>query len=265
MSYLEIAKSLALKAGKIMSEGQRKGFEVREKSLADFVTNIDIEIEEMVRKELKALTPDFLILGEEAGEQDWSKYEQAEYCWILDPLDGTSNYASRLPHFAFSLGLVKNSKPILGVVFDTREMFFAEEGKGAFVSYRGFTTKKISVSSKENSKNSMLAIGVPDFSIPHFGEKKFWYLKFVNNFGKIRSLGASALDIAWLADGRIEAFFQESIKPWDVAAAGIIASEAGAVVKSLDKSNRNKLVDFSVYSGDILVCNPLIYKSVFSE
>ena len=111
----------------------------------------------------------------------------------------------------------------------------------------------------------MLAIGVPDFSIPHFEERKFWYLKFVNNFGKIRSLGASALDIAWLADGRIEAFFQESIKPWDVAAAGIIASEAGAVVKSLDKSNRNKLVDFSVYSGDILVCNPLIYKSVFSE
>ena len=262
MNYLEIAKSLALRAGEMMTEGQKKGFDVKEKSLADFVTNIDIEIEQMVRDELARLTPDILVLGEEKGDSDWQEYEEAEMCWVLDPVDGTANFASKLPHYAFSLGLLKNSKPIVGVVFDTREMFFAEKGSGAFLQRldQGGSIEEIKVSNKTNSKNSMLAVGVPELSKEYFEEHKFWYSKLVNNFGKIRSLGACALDISWVASGRLEAYFIKRIKPWDVCASSLIALEAGAIVKSIDG---NDLVDFSVFSGNILVSNPHIFKAIF--
>lgn len=255
--YLSLAKELALAAGKIMQEGGE--LEVREKGPADFVTNVDTAIEKMVRGRLTASTGSFGILGEEgAGEQgEWSEQLEREYCWVLDPLDGTANFAFQMPHYAFSLALLHNTEPVVGVVFDPsrNEMFYAEKGKGAFLNDR-----QIHVSKKSDSRSSIIAVGLASTAREYLEQNKYWYAKVFEHFGKVRSLGASALDLSWLAAGRIDAFLQIRIKPWDVAAAAIICKEAGAALCSLQDARK---IEFKASAGSIFCSNQLIFTDFF--
>ena len=263
MNHLDLAKELALQAGAMMLKGleNKESLEIREKSPADFVTNIDIAIEQMVRERLLLETPDFGILGEEgAGNpEDWKAQLDKQYCWVLDPLDGTANFASFMPHFAFSLALLKQNEPILGVVFDCsrNELFYAEKGKGAFLNH-----SQIFIGKKNNTNNSIVAVGLSSTSSEYLEANKFWYTHLLNQFAKIRSLGASALDLCWLASGRIDAFFQINIKPWDVAAAAIIIEEAGGSLCSLGSNSKK---DFSVSSGSIFASNKALFEKFFKE
>lgn len=257
--YLKLAKDLALVAGNIMQQGDK--IEIREKAPADFVTNIDTAIEAMVREKLNLATPDFGILGEEGAglELSWQKELNQEYCWVLDPLDGTANFAFEIPHFAFSLALLHHKEPVVGVVYDPKrnELFYAEKGKGAFLN-----DQKIKVGTKSEIGSSIVAIGLASTSREYLEANKFWFGNILDRFGKVRSLGASALDLCWLAMGRLDAFFQIRIKPWDVAAAAVICKEAGAKLTSLDEHKR---IEFNVTAGSVFSSNDKLFEAFFHE
>lgn len=259
MNYLELAKGLALEAGEMMINANN--VVVSEKSVADYVTNVDTAIEKLVCDKLSIATPDFGILGEEGAgdESTWAKLLDKEYCWVLDPLDGTANFAFKIPHFAFSLALQHKGEPVVGVVYDPcqKELFFAEKNKGAFLN-----GEKIKVGIKDNTKNSIVAIGLTSTSREYLEKHEFWYASLLDNFGKVRSFGASALDLSWLACGRIDAFFQAKIKPWDIAAAALICKEAGAEIVSI---NENQKIEFSINRGSVFCTNQKLFSTFFNN
>lgn len=219
---LNIALKAALQGAVILKEnfGKIRSGDIREKSKNDFLTFVDEKSEERIIKTIQEQYPDHDFIGEEKG----SRNPASRYKWIIDPLDGTKNYICGVPVFAVSIGLTINGQFALGVIYDVMrdEMYRAEKGSGAFLN-----ENQIFVNQTETLQKSILGTGFP------FRAKKYLrrYLDcfetvFYESSG-MRRFGAAAIDLAYVASGKFEGFWELGLKPWDVAAGALIIKEAG--------------------------------------
>lgn len=206
---------------------------VTEKSDRDLVSDVDVAIERAVRGYLRQVTPGIAFLGEEEGGPG---DPGAGWRWVLDPVDGTSNFAHGMPLAATSLALLHDGRPVLGVIDIPflEQRYHAVEGSGAWNG-----TRRLAVSTTANLRDAIVAIG--DYATGHGAARKnqaqlATTARLIPRVHRIRMLGTAAIDLAWLADGRLDASITLTNQPWDTAAGVIIAREAGATVLDSDGS-----------------------------
>ena len=198
------------------------------KGAGDFVSRADIAAEKILKDELLGARPTYGWLGEEGGGQDG---EDPTRRWIVDPLDGTTNFLHGLPHWAISIALEHKGKIVAGVVFDPAkdEMFYAEKGAGAWLN----DSRRLRVSGRHRMIEAIFATGVP------FAAKKTLpatlkdLARLMPECAGVRRWGAAALDLAYVAAGRYDGYWERELNIWDIAAGGLIASEAGALVEGI--------------------------------
>ena len=228
--------------------GEVEQLQVSQKGPSDFVSAADLRAEKTLRADLAKARPRFGFLLEEGGDV---KGEDTHHRWIIDPIDGTTNFLHGIPHFAISIGLEMDGEIIAGLVYNpiVDEMFYAEKGKGAFLN-----DKRLRVSSRSNLAGCVIGTGIPFNGLP--GHKP--YLKqlerVMGTVAGVRRMGAASLDLAYVAAGRFDAFWEMGLKPWDMAAGLILVKEAGGYVTEL---NGGKDV---LASGNVLTANPKIHK-----
>ena len=217
---------LARHAGKILFDGYEKDHQVNFKGLIDLVTEVDHASEEFLISEINSLFDGHSFLAEESGESEL----QTEHLWIIDPLDGTVNYAHGLPMFCVSIAYAFRKQVILGAVFDPmrEEMFLAERGKGAWLNGR-----PLKVSDASELQKSLLVTGFPYDSWNAIPNNFDYFSKLGKMTQGVRRLGSAAIDLCYIAAGRLDGFWEFSLKAWDVAAAALIAEEAGALVTNV--------------------------------
>ncbi len=219
---LNVMIKAAEKASKILIRdfGELEKLQVSTKGPLDFVTNSDRKAEKVILNELSKSRKKYCILSEEIGE---IKNSDKDNFWIIDPIDGTTNFMHGVPHFAISIALKTNNEIVAGLILDPikNEMFYAEKDNGAF-----FNNQRIRVSKKRNIDHCLFATGGKD--------------EFKTKLNTRRS-GSAALDMAYVGAGRYDGYFQKNLKIWDVAAGIIIINEAGGKVNKLDNNNSNSL------------------------
>lgn len=218
--------------GLLRDFGELENLQVRKKGPADFVSVADIRTEKLIRDELAYARPDFGFLGEESEESAATNNSGCR--WIVDPIDGTTNFLHGIPHFCISIGLEKDGEIVAGVIYDPikQEMFWAEKDGGAFCNER-----KLRVSGREDLREALLATGIP---FAGHGDHDGFIARMKNTMPQIagvRRLGSAALDLAYVAAGRYEAYWETHIKPWDIAAGIILVREAGGKVTDADGGN----------------------------
>ncbi len=232
--------------------------QVARKGPADFVSRADKQCEETLVEMLSEARPGYSFLLEEGGEIDGS---DKTHRFIIDPLDGTTNYLHGIPHFAISIALEReidnNPREIVaGMVYNpiTDEMFMAEKGKGAFVNdgTRGGADRRLRPARRDVFQDSLFATGIPFLGRP--GHAKFLkeLHKVMGSSAGVRRLGAASLDLCWTAAGRYDGFWERGLQPWDVAAGILIAQEAGCAVESLSGSDSPYIVDPLVTNAALL-------------
>ena len=219
------------KASKVLIRdfGEIEKLQVSKKGPSDFVTNSDIKAEKIIIEELKKARPHYSIISEENGTEN---NKDKNNTWIIDPIDGTINFLHGIPHFAISIALKSNDEIISGLIFDPikNEIFFAEKENGAF-----FNNHRIRVSKKNEINNCLFATGgetKQELNLPY------------------RKSGCAALDMAYVAAGRYDGYFQHDLNLWDIAAGIILVKEAGGVLNEIDLSN-NKIIKIIASSPDI--------------
>ena len=222
---LNIMEKACKKASKLLIRdfGEIEKLQVTKKGPGDFVTNSDKITEKIIMNELSLARPDYSFLAEESGLSNKSN----EFRWIIDPIDGTTNFLHGIPNFAISIGLEKNKEIVCGMIFNpiTNEMFYAEKGKGAYLN-----NSRIRVSSRKNVDECVILTGGPVLS---YKNKEIFFKEYENVTRKVaatRKLGSSALDLAYLASGRCDGVFERNLNYWDIAAGIIIVKEAGGTI-----------------------------------
>jgi myo-inositol-1(or 4)-monophosphatase len=218
---------MARQAGKILHDSYEKDHEVSYKGVIDLVTDVDHASEDYILGEIQRLFPTHRILSEEAGGLDGHD----EHLWLVDPIDGTVNYAHGVPFFSVSIAYAHKGIVTLGAVYDPMrdEMFTAERGRGAHVNGR-----PMKVSTVDELVRSLLVTGFPYDSWITEHNNLEYYGKFARLTQGVRRLGSAALDLCYVAAGRLDGYWELSLKPWDLAAGGLIAEEAGACVTTMD-------------------------------
>ena len=221
-SNLNIMIKAAEKASKsvIRDFGEVEKLQVSKKGPKDFVTKTDIQVEKILIEELSKLKKNYSFLSEEVGKIN---NKDKENIWIIDPIDGTTNFLHGIPHFAISIALQSNGEIVSGLVFDPikDEMYFSEKNKGAFLN-----NQRLRVSKKSSLDDCL-------FSSNHDG------VKFSDL--NIRYSGSAALDLAYVASGRYDGYFHNKINIWDVAAGALMVEEAGGIVNDLNKFSANNI------------------------
>ena len=221
----------AARVGGEVLDRWRGRFNAREKAPGDLVTEADFEAQQAIGRFLQERTPEFAFLAEEADAADLTRLDR-EYCWIVDPLDGTVNYAYGLAPYSVSVGLAHAGKIVAGAIWDPllHEMFSAASGEGAFCNDRRLRT-----ASCEELDQALVGVGFAP-GISRKSRQVQQFLRVLEDCRGIRRLGSAALTICYVADGRLDAFWTETVKTWDVAAGIVIAQEAGAAVSRVDGS-----------------------------
>ena len=250
LSYVE---NLARQSGAILRAGYDKEHQVGYKGVIDLVTEVDHQSEEFLLGEVQKDFSDHHIFSEETGIIQGN----AENIWYIDPLDGTVNYAHHIPIFCVSIGYASHGTLTLGAVYDPMrdEMFLAERGKGAFLNGR-----PLRVSSVSELQRSLLVTGFPynAWNTPQDNFDNF--VKFGKLSQGVRRLGSAALDLCYVAAGRFEGFWEMALNPWDVAAGGLIAEEAGARVTSVTGE-----ADYLSAPQSVIACTPGIHARMVEE
>jgi len=208
--------------------GEVEQLQVSEKGPGDFVSRADIMAERVLRKELERTRPEYGFLGEEGGETKGDGRNR----WIADPLDGTTNFLHGVPHFAISLALERDGEVIAGIIYQpiSDELFWAEKGNGAFIDTPNARSRRLRVSGRKELARALVATGIPHIGR---GDHPAYLRKLEVVMGKtagIRRWGAASLDLAFVAAGRYDAFFEFGLAPWDVAAGLLLVREAGGMV-----------------------------------
>ena len=222
---LNIMIKASEKASKILIRdfGEIEKLQVKKKGPSDFVTNADLKAEKIIIDELIKSKPNFSILSEENG---FKKNKDIENIWIIDPIDGTINFLHGIPHFAISIGLLSKGEIKSGLIFDPikNEIFYAEKNQGAF-----FNNHRIRVSKRKNLDECLFATNKNGLSSTDLNARIF---------------GSAALDLAYVASGRIDGYFQNGLNLWDIAAGTLIVKEAGGIVNNydLEKTRNIKVV-----------------------
>jgi myo-inositol-1(or 4)-monophosphatase len=245
---LNIAVRAARAAGDIIVRNMDRldRLKVVTKQNNDFVSNVDHMSEQAIISTIHQAYPEHGILAEESGSQA----ESSEYQWIIDPLDGTTNYLHGFPQFAVSIALKHKNRLEVGVIYDpvSQELFTAMRGDGAKLN-----DKKIRVSNQKGLNNALLGTGFP-YSDQSYLDTYLETMKaLMQKTAGIRRPGSAALDLAWLAAGRIDGFWEFNLKAWDIAAGALIVREAGGIVSDF----QNK--DGYLQSGDIIAASPKVF------
>lgn len=227
--------------------GEVEQLQVSRKGVADFVTNADLSAERTLKQELGKARPDFAFLMEEDGA---SGPKNATERWIVDPLDGTLNFMHGIPHFAISIAYEQRGEIVAGVIYEPvrDELFWAERGIGAFLNDR-----RLRISARSRLQDGLFATGIP-FMGRETHPRYHASLEAVGqNSTGIRRFGAASLDLAWVAAGRFDGFWEFGLKPWDMAAGIVLVKEAGGFVT--DMTGRSGMLA----SGDILAGNDKLH------
>ena len=212
----------------------------------DFVSKVDLMAEQAIIDTLKQAFPEHGILAEESGQQD----REAEFQWIIDPLDGTTNYLHGFPQFSVSIALQHRGRLEVGVIYDpiSQELFTASRGNGATLNDR-----KIRVTGHKGLNNALLGTGFPYYDQSYLDTYLETMKALMQKTAGIRRPGSAALDLAWLAAGRIDGFWEFNLKAWDIAAGALIVREAGGIVS--DFENKGNYLE----SGDIIAAAPKVF------
>ncbi|NOY99436.1 MAG: inositol monophosphatase [Chloroflexi bacterium] len=220
-------EQLARQAGKILRAGYETKHQVDYKGTIDLVTEIDRQSEELILAEIQSRFPGHHVLAEESGGVDGDN----AHVWYVDPLDGTVNYAHNVPIFSVSIAYACGGEMCLATVYDPMrdELFSAERGRGARLNGR-----PLSVSPVTDLAHSLLVTGFPYNMWSTPADNLQYFGRFAKMTQGVRRLGSAALDLCYVAAGRFDGYWELSLQPWDVAAGGLIAEEAGARVTNLD-------------------------------
>ena len=214
---LNIMIKASEKASKILIRdfGELENLQVSKKGPKDFVTNADIKAEKIIIEELKKARPNYSIISEENGVE---KNKDESNFWIIDPIDGTTNFLHGVPHFAISIALQSNNEMVCGLIYDPikDELFYAEKNHGAY-----FNNQRIRVSKKRDIDECLFAVGKGKYNPDLI----------------YRRSGSAALDLAYVASGRFDGYFQSNLNLWDIAAGIIIVKEAGGIINEIDLSS----------------------------
>ncbi len=243
---LKFSRDTASEAGKILMAKSSKRNRIVHKGRVDLVTDADLAAEKFIIKAIRQQFPKHSLFAEEGSSFD----NESDFKWIIDPLDGTTNYAHNFPFYCVSIGLEYKGDMVAGTIYDPErnEMFYASKGYGAFLNGR-----KIHVSGENQLEKSLLATGFP-YDI---GTSREDNLKYFRRFAKmargVRRAGSAALDLCYLACGRFDGFWELKLHPWDTAAGIVIVGEAGG--KVTDFSGRK----YSIYGKYILATNGRIH------
>jgi myo-inositol-1(or 4)-monophosphatase len=222
--FLTTAIEAVVQAGALQLAQFGTAMRVDKKGTIDLVTEVDVAVERAFRAMIAERFPDHEVLAEELGG---STIVPAGPCWVFDPIDGTTNYAHGLPIFCASLALEIDGIAQVGAVFDPnrQELFTAERGGGAFLNGR-----PLKVSSAAALVDSLLVTGFPYDVHQRLDEIVGLFSDFIGRARAVRRLGSAAIDLCWVAAGRMDGFWERDLKPWDIAAGGLIAAEAGGLV-----------------------------------
>jgi len=244
----QVAVEAAIAAGKMIKTRLGKLKKIKYKGAINIVTDVDLKAEAMIIKKLNCEFPDYGILAEERPEVNKGKVK-----WIIDPLDGTTNFAHGFPFFAVSIALEVNGKVVLGVVYDPMhdELFTAVTGKGTRLN-----NKRIKVSSGKKIKKSFLATGFAYTFKDATNNNIDNFKNFLFESMAVRRAGAATIDLCYVACGRFDGFWELDLKPWDTAAAALIVKEAGGKVTQFDASPHSN------YSNTIVASNGSIHKQM---
>jgi len=247
--YLETAQRAARRAGSLLTQNISSERDIFYKGKVNLVTNFDKRSQDIIHRSLLSVFPEHDIIAEEGLKEN----RGSEFKWIVDPIDGTTNYAHKFPVFGISIALTQKNKILVGLVFDPmrNEMFTAKRGKGAFLNH-----KKIKVSLVSDLDKSLLATGFP-YDIR---ESPLNNLDHFSNFAvrcqAIRRCGSAALDLCYVACGRVDGFWELKLSPWDTAAGALIVEEAGGCISDFHNNV------FSPSKNQVLASNGKIHEQM---
>ena len=246
---LYVAVRAARRAGDMIARSfdERDNLNVQEKQDRDFVTDVDRKAESMIIRDIQQHYPDHGIVGEESG----SSNPKSSMQWYIDPLDGTTNFIHGYPHFAVSISAWRNGKPQLAVVHDPmrNETFEAQNGNGAFLNRR-----RLRVGTEQSPSRTLFASGLPPYrrdQIELFQKRMDVCMRECDGY---RRGGSAALDLAYVAAGRLDAYWEAGLKSWDIAAGVLLVQEAGGIVTDIE----GRSVDLG--KGDVLATNPVLHR-----
>ncbi|RFC65297.1 inositol monophosphatase [Fulvimarina endophytica] len=254
-ALLNVMSQAATKAGRglVRDFGEVQHLQVSMKGPADFVSSADRKAEEVVFKELSRVRPDWGFLMEERGAIEG---RDPQHRWIVDPLDGTTNFLHGLPMFAVSIALERDGEIVAAVVFNPAmdEMYTAEKGGGAYLNDR-----RIRVGARKTLPECLFGTGIPFMGLGDHAGFLYELRQLMGESAGIRRYGAASLDLAFLAAGRLDGFWEHALKPWDIAAGSLLVKEAGGFVTGLSGE------PFDVMRGDIACGNEFIHKLLVGQ
>ena len=251
-AVLNVMIKAAHRAGRSLKRdlGEVEQLQVSLKGPRNFVTAADKRAEEIVREELAKARPDYGFLGEESGAHAGS---DKSHRWIVDPLDGTTNFLHGIPHFAVSIALERSGTIVAGLVYNPAndDLFVAERGKGAFLN-----DHRIRVAGRQRLAEAVVACGLPHYGRGdlELGRKEIAAAQ--QHYAGLRRFGAAALDLAWIAAGRFDAYWERDLSPWDMAAGIILVREAGGFVSDIDGH------DAILTKGNIVAGNDTMHREL---
>jgi myo-inositol-1(or 4)-monophosphatase len=253
-NYLSTAIEIARESGALLTELFTQPLEITYKRRSDLVTAADRRSETLIVERLRRTFPEHGIVAEEGSGQAGA----SDYCWYVDPLDGTTNFAHGYPVFCVTLGLAYRGEVVAGVVYDpTRnELYTAEHGAGAFLNGR-----RLQVSRTEKLSECLVATGFPPFATNHELNIQF-YFRFTELSHGIRRAGSAALDLGSVAAGRFDAFWELKLNPWDKAAGSLLVTEAGGRISDI-QGRPFKLLGDDVFASNYHVHQQML--EVFAE
>ena len=250
----EVARSAIMEAGALIRDriGNVSSSVIQNKGPSDYVTEVDMRSEALIIEAVAGHFPDHHIMAEESPKGE----PQPGYTWIIDPLDGTTNFIHGFPFVAVSIGVFRDGEPLLGLVLDPvrEELFTARRGGGAYLNGR-----RIQVSEKQPLEDALIATGFP-VRYKHLLDPYLTTFKNIfRSVSGIRRAGAAALDLAYLAAGRVDGFWEAGLAPWDVAAGSLLVTEAGGIVSDFHGGGNH------VWAGQIVSGNASVYPFLLEQ
>jgi len=244
----------ARKAGRSLKRdfGEVEKLQVSVKGAANFVSAADHRAEEILRAELAKARPGYCFLGEEGGRHEGT---DKTHTWIVDPLDGTTNFLHGIPHFAISIALAREGTVVAGLIYNPAndEFFTAERGKGAF-----FNDRRIRVAARKRLADAVVCCALPHLGRGDLAQFRREFAAVQDKVAGLRRFGAAALDLAYIAAGRFDAYWERNLSPWDFAAGVLMVREAGGYVTDLDGNER------TMEPGDVVAGNETMHGDVMA-